>query len=203
MNYTLMCQDNILLITGFLKSNKCWRMHSNFDSFFYSPNKSIMQDQVQWAGGVGVLFSLYGHMHRSEVSPPYMGQGAVMRMKHKASWSTVTLMDAVAARGVAASVHMAESRCKSLDVFIVPVQLTGCWWKCDKYTVCCISRSNMCAHTHTQNNWPEYKCTVRLNGRRLSDIKKLHQLTEHFALTIMLPITYLLSDLLWKSGKDF
>lgn len=125
-----------------------------------------MQDQVQWAGGGGVLFSLYGHMHRSEVSPPYMGQGAVMRMKHKASWSTVTLMDAVVARGVAASVHMAESRCKSLDVFIVPVQLTGCWWKCDKYTVCCISSCNMCAHT--QNNWPEYKCIVRVNGRRLS-----------------------------------
>lgn len=57
-------------------------------------------------------------------------------------------MDAVVARGVAASVHMAKNRCKSHDVFIVSVQLTGCWWKCDKYTVCCINSSNMCAHTH-------------------------------------------------------
>lgn len=103
----------------------------------------------RWGGG---LFSLYGRMPGSEVSPPERLRAAgscVIRMKHKGSWCMVTLMDVVVAWGwgVAASVHMAQSRCKSLDVFIVPAHLTGCWWKCDKPTVCCKSSCNMCAHT--------------------------------------------------------
>lgn len=85
VNYTLTSQDNILLITAFFKSNKCRRLHGNlthFSIYQISPSCRIRFNEL----GVGGFCSLcMGTCTGQRSAPPYMGQGAVMRMKHKAS----------------------------------------------------------------------------------------------------------------------
>lgn len=103
---------------------------------------------MSWGWGGSVLF-VWAHA-QIRGQPPLHGAGSCYENEAQSLLIRGDAYGCCCCPGVAASVHMAESRCKSLDVFIVPVQLIGCWVKCDKYTVCCISGSNMCAHTHTK-----------------------------------------------------
>lgn len=125
------------------------------------------------------VFTLHGQIHRSLFSPltRFMEQGVVC-LKYKASCHTVTLIDVVVALGwgVTASVHMAESRCNGLQVFIVLVHLAG-WWTC---TVCCKRSIRTIAHTHTHTKIHLIMKHMHMEeGYHTADIKKLHQPREH------------------------
>lgn len=120
-----------------------------------------------------------------------------MRMKHKASWCMVTLMDVVVAWGwgVAASVHMAQSRCKILDVFIVPVHLTGC-----PPSVAKVAATRV--HTQKEGNFiMECMHTVRVYGRALSHCR-YRELAEALCPNIQFNIC---CQIFWEdlSDKDF